>query len=76
MVLPSLTTTCGGSVINGGRTMLPDVDRRWSGRPEVTDDVGVVRCPLWPPSWSLGVVFRATNVAGVILLGSTYSTCR
>jgi len=55
------------------RMTSPEVDRRRCGLPEVTGDVYVVTCPIWPPDWNLAVVIKAADVAGECLLGSTYS---
>ena len=67
IILPCLTR------IVGCRLTSPEVDRRRSGLPEVGDDVDVVTCSIWPPDWSFVVVLSTGNVAGVLLLGSTYS---
>jgi len=61
--------TRGWSVMN--RMTSPEVDRRWSGLPEVGGDAGVVTCSIWPPDCA--DVRWTGNVAGVLLLSSTYS---
>jgi len=69
--LPSLTMMRGCSVIN--RMTSPEVDRRRYGLSEVDRDADVVTCSIWPPDWCRAVVRYTGNVAGVLLVGSTYS---